>query len=226
MVTTMGWVAASVLTGFNFVLAALMLSYGAFRTMRGRDVSFGDILRQVGRRAMALLGLGALGTAVAAIVGLVVIGVWGPLAGIPLFVAMLLIFVLAMIAQTMLSVSVLACVVEQLGPMAGMARSFGLTRGYRWQLSGILLAAVVIGLVTGALVVVIVLGLLMGVLEAGRFGEVGGFMMFRFGLSVCGFLWMLLYGAFGGVLVAAIYANLRRAREGDGVDEEVAGVFA
>jgi len=42
--------------------------------------------------------------------------------------------------------------------------------------------------------------------------------------AACTFLWLLLFLAFGGVLLAVTYANLRQAKEGATADE-VGSVF-
>jgi len=148
--------------GFIVVLAlGMVAAFGTFRALSSSDVGFGEFLRPAWRRILALLGLAAVLAAVLAAGTFAEIFVRS-IFGIqlvpdhhPSVTALLLlslgtlalgaIHVLAIPALTMLSVSVPACVVELLGPMASMARSVRLTRGCRWKLFGILLFAGFIG---------------------------------------------------------------------------------
>lgn len=118
-----------------------------------------------------------------------------------------LLIIPGIIFALMFYVSVPACVVERLGPIQSMKRSAALTKGHRWKVLGILL---VVGLLSaiGAAVVAAVLGVVGGATVAliGRF------------------LWQAIMGAFGAVVAAVIYHDLRAAREGIDVDR-MAAVF-
>ena len=107
----------------------------------------------------------------------------------------------------MFYVALPACVVERVGPIASMKRSAALTKGHRWKLFGI---AILIGLLSaiGSAVVATILTIVGGptVMLVGRF------------------LWQAIMGAFGAVVVAVIYHDLRTAREGIDV-ERMAAVF-
>jgi uncharacterized membrane protein len=99
-----------------------------------------------------------------------------------------------------------ACITENEGVFASMARSAGLTKGYRWQIFGVFL------LVT----VTTVLG-----------GMVIGFVAANFGpivLQIASTVWQVLAGAFGAVVAAIVYYNLRVVKEGVDIDR-IAQVF-
>ena len=107
----------------------------------------------------------------------------------------------------MFYVALPACVVERLGPIASMKRSIALTKGHRWKIFGIL---ILIGLLSG----------IGGAVIATILTIVGGAKAMLIGR----FLWQVIMGAFGAVVVAVIYHDLRAAREGIDV-ERMAAVF-
>ena len=104
----------------------------------------------------------------------------------------------------MLYVAVPACVIEKLGVTASTSRSVALTKGYRWQIFGLFLLVVVIALV-GAFVLA----------KIGGVGLVG---------QTLSFAWQVVSTAFGAVLSAVIYHDLRMAKEGIDLDT-LASVF-
>lgn len=132
-----------------------------------------------------------------------VIGV-GIVVGLATGLGMLLFVVPGVILGCMLYVAVPACVIEKLGVTASMSRSGALTKGYRWQIFGLFLLVVVIAAV-GAFVLAIV----------GGTGIVG---------QTLTFLWQVVSTAFGAVLSAVIYHDLRMAKEGIDLDT-LANVF-
>jgi uncharacterized membrane protein YbhN (UPF0104 family) len=111
------------------------------------------------------------------------------------------------IIMCILYVSIPACVIERLGVFASMGRSSDLTRGYRWPIFGLILIVGIISLVLSSLVTYLL------AMAGGR------------PISwVINFGWQVVSTAFGGVLVAVIYHNLRVAKEGVDVSK-IANVF-
>lgn len=116
----------------------------------------------------------------------------------------LLFVVPGVIIGCMLYVAIPACVIEKLGVTASMSRSVALTKGYRWQIFGLFLLVVVISAL-GAFVFTLIGG-------AGLVGQ-----LLAFG-------WQVVSTAFGAVLSAVIYHDLRMAKEGIDLDT-LASVF-
>lgn len=119
----------------------------------------------------------------------------------------LLLIIPGIMFAVMFYVALPACVVERLGPIASMKRSIALTRGHRWKIFGILILIVLLSAIGG--------GVIAAVLTI-----VGG----PTAMLVGRFLWQAIMGAFGAVVVAVIYHDLRAAREGIDVDR-MAAVF-
>lgn len=132
-----------------------------------------------------------------------VIGV-GILVGLAMMLGFLLFVVPGVIIGCMLYVAIPACVIEKLGVTASMSRSVALTKGYRWQIFGLFLLVVVISAL-GAFVFTLIGG-------AGLVGQ-----LLAFG-------WQVVSTAFGAVLSAVIYHDLRMAKEGIDLDT-LASVF-
>lgn len=132
-----------------------------------------------------------------------VIGV-GILVGLAMMLGFLLLVVPGVIIGCMLYVAIPACVIEKLGVTASMSRSVALTKGYRWQIFGLFLLVVVIS-VLGAFVLTMI----------GGTGLVGQLLSFG---------WQVVSTAFGAVLSAVIYHDLRMAKEGIDLDT-LASVF-
>jgi hypothetical protein len=112
----------------------------------------------------------------------------------------------AFIALTMLFVAVPACIVEQLGPVNSLKRSSRLTKGHRWKIFGLwFLVMVVSGI--GDIVP--------GVVGLSDFSAVA---------LILELVWGSLTGAFGAVMVAVIYHDLRVTKEGIDTNQ-IASVF-
>jgi hypothetical protein len=125
------------------------------------------------------------------------------LSGLATGLAALLFVIPGIIVACMFYVAVPACVIEKTGVTASLDRSTALTKGYRWQIFALwALVAVVAG------VAEIVLSWFGGALWGG---------LLSFG-------WQVVATAFGAVLVAVIYHDLRAAKEGIDTDS-LANVF-
>jgi hypothetical protein len=103
-------------------------------------------------------------------------------------------------------VSTPVCVAEHAGVFTSMSRGSFLTKGYRWQVFGILLLYVVAGFAVGAII-------------RRAFAVTGptAVLVARFAM------WAVL-NAFNSVLVGVLYYQLRVAKEGVDIDK-IAGVF-
>ena len=123
-----------------------VLLLGAFQRLRGEPLRIGAALRRALARLLPLLGLAVLwilGLGICTFASLVVLSftLWGLGTGWMLFL-----FALASpvaLAPTAIlfvtwAVVVPACVIEGLGPLASLFRSFNLTKGYRWKIFAIM----------------------------------------------------------------------------------------
>jgi hypothetical protein len=107
--------------------------------------------------------------------------------------AALLLVVPGIIVACMFYVAVPACVIEKMGVTASLDRSTTLTRGYRWQIFALWALVMVVGGIAE-----IVLSWFGGAFWGG---------LLNFG-------WQVVATAFGAVLAAVIYHDLRVAKEG------------
>jgi hypothetical protein len=172
---------------FNPLGQAIIL-HTAFRDMSGHRVSLSESLRAALGRWLPLIGLTIC-------------------TGLAIGVGFLLLVVPGFILLAMWYVAIPACVVERLGVSASMARSSALTKGYRWQVFGML---ALIAFAAGVIAAVV----------KGVLGLTGSD-----GLVMAGSLaWSALAGAFGAVFVVVAYCELRAVKEG--IDtRQIAAVF-
>lgn len=125
------------------------------------------------------------------------------LSGLATGLAALLFLIPGIIVACMFYVAVPACVIEKAGVTASLDRSTVLTKGYRWQIFALWALVIVV-----AAVAEIVLS------------RIGG----GFPGALLDFGWQVVTTAFGAVLVAVIYHDLRVAKEGIDTDS-LANVF-
>lgn len=107
-------------------IASAAVIYGVFHSLRGQRADFGDCLSQGLARALPVLGVAIL-------------------AGFTIMGGMLLFIIPGLIAAVALYLAIPAAVVERIGPMAALTRSWALTDGSRWGIFGLVF---VIGLMT------------------------------------------------------------------------------
>jgi hypothetical protein len=169
-------------------LAQAILLYGAFQDMRGRPVNLADCLRIGLGRFFPIIGL-----AICMSVGIMV--------------GFMLLIVPGVILAVMWFVSTPACVVEQLGPLASMARSSELTKGHRWKIFGMLLLVLIGAGIVGAII-------------GAALGLTGSRVLVTLGTLV----WTGIWGAFYAIFVVVTYHDLRVAKEGTDV-HQIAAVF-
>ena len=127
-------------------------------------------------------------------------------AGIATGLAMIALIVPGFIVLCMLYVAVPACVIEKLGVGGSLSRSAALTKGYRWPIFGLLLIFTILAWVVGYAGTSLVRSMGGGMLAVFEFG------------------WQVIATAFGAVLSAVIYHDLRVAKEGVDISK-LANVF-
>ena len=121
--------------------------------------------------------------------------------------ASLLLIVPGLILAAMWYVAIPACVLEGAGPFAALSRSSELTKGSRWKVVGVALLIFLIIAIPAAVV--------QGVL---------GYTLGWTGVAVGSYLARVVGGAFGAIVAAVLYHDLRVAREGIDTDR-IAAVF-
>jgi hypothetical protein len=168
-------------------LASGAVIYGVVQELRGQAFSVGDSVRIALDRLLPLLGVALCST-------------------IAIGLGMILLIVPGLILGCMYFVSTPVCVAERTGVFESMSRSAFLTKGYRWQVLGLILLLLVAGMVLGAIV---------GAIFA-LTGQIG-FMVSTQALAA-------VLGSFNGVLVSVFYYELRVAKEGIDIDK-IASVF-
>ena len=170
-------------------LANAMTLFGAFREMRSEDFTIGESFRVGLKRFFPIIGLAIV-------------------VGIAVGLATMLLIVPGLILLCMWYVAVPACIIEGLGVGASMSRSRELTRGYRWQVFGlvalILIATMLVSFIVGYMTVKLAGA---GVLS-----------------TLANFALQVISTAFGAVLSAIVYHDLRVAKEGVDVSK-MAKVF-
>jgi len=130
-----------------YTIGQAVILIGAFQQLCGEPLRVGPALRRSLARALPLVVLAVLWSLVVGIC-LIVAFVVVPLSVFQAGIGMLLAYALVPIALVPSAlafvvwvVAVPACVIEGLGPIASMFRSFDLSKGYRWKIFGITLLA-------------------------------------------------------------------------------------
>ena len=180
------FVAIPLFVVLNTIGQAVLL-LGTFQRMRGQPLRVGEALRRAFARFLPLVGLSIVYT----------LGVVG---------ATLLLVIPGIIVFVMWSVSVPACVVDGLGPIASLSRSAELTKGYRWKVFGLIL----------------VLSLINGIGQ--QFFETAlGFLGVTASLAGIG-IWFVVWTGLWNCGLIMIYHELRVAKEGIDI-EQIAAIF-
>lgn len=173
---------------FSFVVQGA-IAYAVYQELRGRKAGFGSAL-STGLARVGWLILAAFLVSLGISIGLVLLIIPG------------------LILMCLWSVTIQACVVEKLGPLASMGRSGQLTKGYRLPIFGLLL---IVGVANYAFV------LLAGYLGVTVFSN-------PLALALIGGVLAMLPAAFNNVMSAIIYSDLRAVKEGVTLDS-LANVF-
>jgi hypothetical protein len=191
------------------MIATGTITYGVVQDLRGGAVSIGQAIAVAAGRFLRMIG-------VALSVGILMVLMFLPpiIASAALgggfvggIATMVWAAVFYCIITCMFFVAAPVCVAERAGVIASLSRSRFLTKGHRWQIFGafiliFVLALIVVAVAAAAAVVMI---------------GAGGATIVTYGVQG-------LFGAFGSVLAAVFYYQLRVAKEG--VDlAKIASVF-
>jgi hypothetical protein len=168
--------------------------FGAYQIMRGRPFTIGESLMVALRRFWPVVGTSIL-------------------SGLYVGVGMLLLIVPGIIISCAIYVALPVCVIERVAPVTSLKRSRALTKGHRWQIFGLFLIVLVAFVLIGFLI-----GFLVGLGAAFLAGTTAGVKL------VAMLIAEILVGAFGSVLYAVVYHDLRVDKEGFDI-EELASVF-
>ena len=177
-------------TALGLLLSTLgqaVILFGAFQYLRGQPVHFGEAFQRGLSRFLPLIGVAIL----------YMLGV---------FFASILLVIPGLILMVMWAISVPACVVEGLGPVASLRRSSRLTKGHRWKIFGLVILLMIVNFIAGAIVSLVLK-------PVGAYASVVG-----------NLIWIAVWGAFWHCTIVMIYHDLRVAKEG--IDtEQIASVF-
>jgi hypothetical protein len=168
-------------------LSYAIILHAAFQDMRRRPVRLAESLGIGLSRFFPLIGLAFV-------------------AGFLMLLGLVLLIIPGLMLYTMWFVGVPACVVERLGPWAGLRRSRELTKGSRWKLLALALLLLVGSI--GSSVIEFVLEAL-----GGPYAGLGGQL-----------IWTAIWSAFSAVVIAVTYYDLRVIKEGVDI-EQIAAVF-
>ncbi|MGA2042299.1 MAG: hypothetical protein ABSG83_02895 [Roseiarcus sp.] len=189
---------SAVLVGAIVVVGLAAFAWALLAWVAGYALVSHDI---AGSRLSVGQALGAALRRSPAVVGLTILG------GLAGLFASLLFLIPGVIVFCMFAVAIPACLIERLGPVKSLSRSAYLTKGNRWRVLGLILALVFgVGIVCQLLL---------------RLAD------FMAGPSVALLLDLpvqAVSGALGTVVTAALYFQLRAAREGVAI-EQIARVF-
>lgn len=139
-----------------------------------RDSSVGQLFRSVAPVVLPLIGLSIL-------------------LGIGVAIGFILIIVPGLFLMTIWAVAAPALVIERRGVLASFGRSRELVRGHGWQVFGVILVVLALGIVVGLLVAIVASGL--G--DAGR--------------ALVQWVFEVLVSPFTSLISAILYFSLRRA---------------
>ena len=166
----------------TFAIQGAMI-YGAFNELRGQGFTVGEALSKGLSRFLPLFGVAIL-------------------SGLAITIGLLLLVIPGLWLFCVLYLAAAVCVVEQRGVTDSMSRSGELTKGYRWQILGLIL---IIGIASALI----------------------AFILSYIGALVAGFVVGQLIGnlvqiymiALGSVLVSMAYYRLRTIKEGVDIDK-------
>ncbi len=186
-VAVVGVIVGSLLFIGLYMIGEAVVLLGAFQRLRGQPLRVGEALHRGFARFFPLIGLSIL---------------WG----LGIMIGFVLLIVPGVILLCIWAVVVPACIVEGLGATASMSRSAELTKGYRWQILGLLVLLGVINWI-GSVIIQLVLGSASSTLA-----------------SIGAFIWLSGWTGFWNCALIMTYHDLRVAKEG--IDtEQIASVF-
>jgi hypothetical protein len=191
-----------------YIIAQVVVLYGAFQAMRGRPVNLSEGLRLGLARFFPIIGVGFFVFLAFFAVLILVSLIASSVPSVTTFIITALVFFgVCGTLWTMWFVSIPACVVERLGPVASMGRSAALTKGCRWKIFGMVLVVFIVAMLAGIVITAVIVLTGSSVLNA-----------------LVNLAWNGVVTAFYAVFVAVTYHDLRAAKEGVDI-HEIASVF-
>jgi hypothetical protein len=178
-----------------FVLQGMVVK-AAVNGFSGKTTAFGDAFDVAVKTFLPLLGLAIT-------------------AGLGMMLGFILLIVPGVILSVIWSVGAPVVVVEKRGVMESLQRSRDLTRGFRWQVFGLLVIYTLVSWIIGAAIG----GLSMAL--GGAFTDIGPNLWVNL---ATGPLVNILSGVIGSAGVASLFYELKTAKEG-GASEDLAAVF-
>ena len=191
------------------------IAYGVFLSLAGDDPSWGEVLSRGFRRVFYLFLIAVIIwiLSVFLIFVSIMLVIMTSIISILAFLTMFFMAVVMICLICSWAVTIQACVVEQLGPIASINRSARLTKGYRWHLFALFLI-VLLGFAAFTVVGTMILSL-----------ALPRYMLLAPQVKVAVMFMTGLFGtAFLGVMCSVIYYDLRAAKEGLTIDS-LADIF-
>jgi len=209
-------------SGFAFIsfllntLFGLMIqgaiAYGVFITLAGDDPTLGEALSRGFRRVLHLFLIALIFWILLVFFTFASAMLVMALRGVSIFfILLMLVFGAVMVCSWVVTIQ--ACVVEQLGPIASINRSAELTKGYRWPLFGLLVL-----LFIGAIVFVVIFSMIIASIFPGNF-----LLLSKAKVAVF-FIVSTFSSAFFGTMCSVVYYDLRAVKEGLTIDS-LADIF-
>ncbi|CAL78008.1 conserved hypothetical protein; putative permease of the major falicitator superfamily [Bradyrhizobium sp. ORS 278] len=176
-----GWLGgvAGIATFLLGIVAQAITLYAAYQQMGGKPFSVAQSLSAGLGRCFPVIGVALLSS-------------------LGIGIASLFFLIPGLMVYCALYVAVPACVIEKTAVFDSINRSSDLTKGYRWQIFGLILLVYIVSFI------ILIL-----------FGWFGGVTLWG-GLPY--FAWQVVTTAFSAVLAAVVYHDLRVAKEGIDVD--------
>lgn len=211
--------AVSVVAGLVLLILAFLAQAALVRAtiedLNGKRPAIGDCIQIALHSFFPTLGVGLV-IILALILAVIVLGIISMI--IPFFGGFIGLFAIIPIAMWLISISVAVPVVvqERPGVFASISRSRALTKGNRWRLFGLFL---IIGIAAIGLQVLFTV-LFEGAIASGGVSTTG-----VIAAAVGSSLLSTIISAVISVAIAVTYVELRRVKEGAGVDE-LAEIFS
>lgn len=206
-------VASLILTATSAVTA---VSVG--RSIIGERIPVGDAWKAAWKRTptvllmtLIMIGGATLGYAIVLVPAALLIAV-SPGIGIALMLLLGLGFVLAaLFLAVKFGIAIPAAVLEKLGPIAALKRSWRLTVGRFWPIAGILLvASIITGIIQNVVTLPVMVIVPLGAILSPGATEV----LFIVSIALASFLGVLISVVFVGGITAIVYTDQRMRREG------------
>lgn len=202
-------IAAPIVEIFFTVIFMGAIAYGVYQNMIGEKAQLGESLARGMKQYPSLIGISllCLVAAIPLVFSLAILGIWGALLILAVFIYALCAF----------SVITPACVVERLGPVASFTRSLELTRKRRGAVFGIFCVYYIALFVVSWVIEAVFPAATSPVVASSG-------VILNAGHNIAQTVIQPVFTAFAEVLCATLYYQLRVAREGVGVDK-LANVF-